>query len=47
MLGTFAIDADRRQQGQFAGDVHAIDLDRQQIEPRQVGCHPFAHPFRR
>jgi hypothetical protein len=38
VLGTFALDADRRQQGQLAGDVHAIDLDRQQIKLRQVRC---------
>jgi hypothetical protein len=43
----FAIDADRRQQGQLAGDVHAIDLDRQQIEPRQIRRHPFTHPLGR
>lgn len=47
MLHPFAINADGRQQGQFAGDVHAVDLDCQQIKLRQVRRHPFRHPLRR
>ena len=31
VFGPFAIDADCSRQGQLAGGVHAIDLDRQQI----------------
>ncbi len=32
VFDTAAIDADRGKQGQLIADVHAVDLDRQQIE---------------
>jgi hypothetical protein len=32
VFGTAAVDADRGKQCQLIADVHAVDLDRQQIE---------------
>src|SRR3982751_6123527 len=47
MLDPRAIDADGGQQRQVLGDMDAVNLDHQQIERRQCGRHPFAHPLRR
>jgi hypothetical protein len=43
MLLAPPINADRGDQDQLVADVQAIDLDRQQIERRQVGGQPFPH----
>ena len=43
MLHAFAVDADRRHQHEVAGHVDAVDLHHQEVELRQVRCHPLLH----
>jgi len=45
MLVTFAVDANGGDQCQLIADMQPIDLDREQIEPRQIRRHPCGHPF--
>jgi hypothetical protein len=35
------VDADRCDQDQVLLDVQAVDLDRQQVQRRQIGCQPI------
>src|SRR5215472_3874796 len=41
------VNADGGQQHQIIGDVDAVDLDRQQVQPRQVARHPLFHALGR
>ena len=41
------VDANRAHQQQFVIHVHSVDLDDQQIQFGQIGCHPFRHALRR
>ena len=40
VLLAHGVDADRRHQDQVLLDVQAVDLDRQQIQRRQIACQP-------
>jgi len=41
VLLAHGVDADRRHQDQVLLDVQAVDLDRQQIQRRQIACQPI------
>src|SRR5262249_28609044 len=43
MLVALRIDTDRCNQEQIFVHVNAIDLDHQQIEAGEIGCHPILH----
>src|SRR5262249_42031372 len=47
MLVALRIDTDRCNQEQIFVHVNAIDLDHQQIEAGEIGCHPILHARRR
>src|SRR5947209_12499916 len=47
MLVALRVDTDRCNQDQIFVHVNAIDLDHQQIEAGEIGCHPILHARRR
>src|SRR6266516_3909810 len=47
MLVALRVDTDRCNQDQIFVHVNAIDLDHQQIEAGEIGCHPIPHARRR
>ena len=47
MLVALRVDTDRCNQDRIFVHVNAIDLDHQQIEAGEIGCHPILHPRRR
>src|SRR5207247_612587 len=47
MLVALRVNTDRCNQDQIFVHVNAIDLDHQQIEAGEIGCHPILHARRR
>jgi hypothetical protein len=47
MFAALGIDPERGDQHQIAADVQAVDLDHQQVQLRQVRCHPLGQPVGR